>query len=53
MTPLLGLARDLAARGPSTSFAAALWMTLATAVALPLAWFFYRLALPVVLEKTQ
>jgi lipopolysaccharide transport system permease protein len=53
VTPLLGLARDLAARGLPESFAAALWMTMATAVALPLAWFFYRLALPVVLEKTQ
>lgn len=53
VTPLLGLARDLATRGLPESFASALWMTLVTAVALPLAWFFYRLALPVVLEKTQ
>ncbi len=53
VTPLLGLARDLAARGLPESYGAALWMTAATVVALPIAWFFYRLALPVVLEKTQ
>ena len=53
VTPLLGLARDLAALGSSTTWAPALSMTAATALALPLAWFFYRLALPVVLEKTQ
>lgn len=53
VTPLLGLTRDLAALGTSTNWAPALWMTLATALALPLSWFFYRLALPVVLEKTQ
>lgn len=53
VTPLLALARDLAARGLPESYGAALWMTLVTLVALPLAWFFYRLALPVVLEKTQ
>ncbi|MDQ1348331.1 MAG: lipopolysaccharide transport system permease protein, partial [Acidobacteriota bacterium] len=53
VTPLLGLARDLAALGTSANWTAALWMTLVTAAALPLAWFFYRLALPVVLEKTQ
>ncbi len=53
VTPLLGLARDLAAIGTSGNWSAALWMTVATLLALPLAWFFYRLALPVVLEKTQ
>ena len=53
VTPLLGLTRDLTALGTSTSWSGALWMTLATILALPFAWFFYRLALPVVLEKTQ
>ncbi len=53
VTPLLGLARDLATTGSPESWPPALWMTGGTLVALPLAWFFYRLALPVVLEKSQ
>ena len=62
VTPLLGLARDLAvmgasgaggAIGASPHWAGAAGMALATTVALPCAWYFYRLALPVVLEKTQ
>lgn len=53
VSPLLMASRDLMVRG--TFSANPGWVACALALALvglPLAWFFYRLALPIVLEKT-
>ncbi len=52
VTPLLQAGRDLLTIGAPASPWAALALGGAALVALPLAWFFYRLALPTVLERT-
>lgn len=51
VTPLLGLARDLAVAGIASHPLGALGAGLLTLVLLPTGWFFYRLALPYVLAR--
>lgn len=52
VTPLLGAARDLLTGGAPATPWAAVAIAVAALLALPCAWFFYRLALPTILERT-
>jgi len=52
VTPLLGAARDLLTAGAPASPGWAIAVGAVALLALPCAWFFYRLALPTILERT-